>query len=302
MQGGDKMSTVVISEPVSIWQLGAPLGEGPAWVERDQALWFVDIKSRKIHRYDPASGGTRSWDAPGQVSFILPIESGGFVAGLQTGVSRFDERDGSFTHICDPEPDHPGNRLNDATVDPQGRLWFGSMDDSEEAISGAIYRLGADGRCVATSPLVAITNGPAVSPDGKTLYHVDTLGGIIYACDIDAAGMLVNRREFVRIPYGEGFPDGPTVDSEGCVWVGLYAGWGVRRYSPAGELLEEVKFPVSAITKIAFGGPDLKTVFATTANKHIAPGDLSKEPHAGDLFRFEVSVPGQKGMLIREGV
>ncbi|TGX54403.1 SMP-30/gluconolactonase/LRE family protein [Sphingomonas gei] len=293
---------MAISEPVSIWQLGAPLGEGPVWVERDQALWFVDIKSHKIHRFDPANGATRSWDAPGQIGFILPIASGGFVAGLQTGLSKFDERDGSFTHICAPEPGKPGNRLNDATVDANGRLWFGSMDDSEEDITGAIYRLGADGHCVATSPLVAITNGPAVSPDGKTLYHVDTLVGVIYACDIDADGMLANRREFVRIPNAEGHPDGPTVDSEGCVWVGLYNGWGVRRYSAAGELLEEVRFPVSAITKIAFGGPDLKTVFATTANKHIAPADLAKEPHAGDLFRFEVSVPGQSGMLIREGV
>ena len=125
------MNKVVLSEPVSVWQLGAPLGEGPIWVERDQALWFVDIKSHKIHRFDPASGATRSWDAPGQIGFILPSEGGGFVAGLQTGLSHFDERDGSFTHICDPEPDLPGNRLNDATVDTNGRLWFGSMDDSE---------------------------------------------------------------------------------------------------------------------------------------------------------------------------
>lgn len=296
------MSKVVISEPVSVWQLGAPLGEGPVWVERDQALWFVDIKGHKVHRYDPVTGATRSWDAPGQVSFILPIEAGGFVAGLQTGLSRFDERDGSFTHICDPEPQHPGNRLNDATVDPQGRLWFGSMDDAESATSGEIYRLAADGRCVAAGHVVAITNGPAVSPDGKTLYHVDTLGGVVYACEIAPDGTLANRREFVRIPNDEGYPDGPTVDSEGCVWISLYAGWGVRRYSPEGELLEEVKFPVSAITKIAFGGPDLKTVFATTANKHVAPEDLSKEPHAGDLFRFEVSVAGLKAALIREGV
>jgi len=296
------MSTVVVSEPVSVWQLGAPLGEGPVWVERDQALWFVDIKSHRIHRFDPVNGATRSWNAPGQVSFILPTEGGGFVAGLQTGLARFDERDGSFTPICDPEPGHPGNRLNDATVDPQGRLWFGSMDDGEKAVTGAIYRLGPDGDCVAVSPLCSITNGPAVSPDGRTLYHVDTLAGIVHACDIDDAGMLANRREFVRIPSAEGYPDGPTVDSEGCVWIGLYAGWGVRRYSPAGDLLEEVRFPVSAITKIAFGGPDLRTVFATTASKHLSPAELAKEPHAGDLFRFEVRVPGQKGMLVREGV
>ncbi|UZK67484.1 SMP-30/gluconolactonase/LRE family protein [Sphingomonas sp. M1-B02] len=296
------MSDVVTSEPVSIWQLGAPLGEGPVWVERDFALWFVDIKSHKIHRYDPATGGTRSWDTPGQVSFILPVESGGFVAGLQSGLARFDERDGSFTPIVTPEADKPGNRLNDATVDAKGRLWFGSMDDGEAATTGTIYRLAADGRCVPLTPMVPITNGPAVSPDGRTLYHVDTLGGVVYAADIDEDGMLANRREFVRIPNSEGFPDGPVVDSEGCVWIGLYMGWAVRRYSAAGELLETVKFPVSAITKIAFGGPDLKTVFATTANKHVASADLSKEPHAGDLFEFEVSVAGQPGTLIREGV
>lgn len=291
-----------MSEPVSIWQLGAPLGEGPVWVERDQALWFVDIKSHKIHRYDPETGGTRSWDAPGQVGFVVPAEKGGFVAGLQTGLHHFDERDGSFTPICAPEPDKPGNRLNDATVDTEGRLWFGSMDDGESAHSGAIYRLGADSACVKSTDQVAITNGPAVSPDGKTLYHVDTLIGVIHACDIEADGTLSNQREFVRIPNEEGHPDGPTVDSEGCVWVGLYNGWGVRRYSPAGELLEQVKFPVSAITKIAFGGPELKTVFATTANKHVDPSELHKEPHAGDLFRFEVSVPGQKGVRVRHGV
>ncbi|MET0309645.1 MAG: SMP-30/gluconolactonase/LRE family protein [Sphingomonas sp.] len=296
------MSKAVISGPVSIWQLGAPLLEGPVWVERDQALWFVDIKSHKIHRLDPASGATRSWDAPGQIGFLLPVASGGFVAGLQSGLARFDERDGSFLPIVAPEPDLPGNRLNDATVDSQGRLWFGSMDDGESEATGTIYRLAADGSCVPTTPLVSITNGPAVSPDGKTLYHVDTLGGFIYASDIDDAGMLANRREFVRIPNSEGYPDGPTVDSEGCVWIGLYNGWAVRRYSPQGELIETVPFPVSAITKIAFGGPDLKTVFATTANKHVSAVDLEKEPHAGDLFRFEVAVAGQSGTMIREGL
>lgn len=296
------MPGVATSAPVSIWQLGAPLLEGPVWVERDQALWFVDIKSHKIHRLDPASGATRSWDAPGQIGFLLPAASGGFVAGLQSGLARFDERDGSFLPLVAPEPDLPGNRLNDATVDPQGRLWFGSMDDSEENATGAIYRLAEDGSCVPSSPLVSITNGPAVSPDGRILYHVDTLGGVIYACDLDDTGALANRREFVRIPNSEGYPDGPTVDSEGCVWIGLYNGWAVRRYSPAGELIETVPFPVSAITKIAFGGPDLKTVFATTANKHVSPADLEKEPHAGDLFRFEVNVAGQPGAMIREGV
>ena len=296
------MSKVARSEPVSVWSLAAPLLEGPVWVERDQALWFVDIKSHKIHRLDPVSGEKSSWDAPGQVGFVLPAERGGFVAGLQSGVHHFDERDGSFTLIADPESEMPGNRLNDATVDQQGRLWFGSMDDGEAEATGFIYRLGQDGRCIASSPAVSITNGPAVAPDGKTLYHVDTLGGIVYACRIDEAGGLVERREFVRIPPTEGFPDGPTVDSEGCVWVSLYAGSAVRRYAPSGDLLEVVDFPVDAITKVAFGGPDLKTVYATTANKHLSAEQKAARPTSGDLFSFEVSVPGQPGVMVREGI
>lgn len=293
---------VAVSEPVSVWQLGGPLLEGPVWVTRDQALWFTDIKRHKVYRYDPATGAKASWDAPDQVGFVLPIEGGGFVAGLKNGLARFDERDGSFTPMTDPEPEFPNNRLNDGTVDPSGRLWFGTMDDSEAEATGRIYRLAADGTCEAESGLHSITNGPALSPDGRTLYHTDTLGGQIYACDVSAEGRLSNRRLFAEIPNSEGYPDGPTVDAEGCVWTGLYKGWSARRYSPAGELIETVEFPASAITKIAFGGPNLTTVYATTAAKHLAPGDFEKEPRSGDLFSFEVSVPGLPGSTIREGV
>lgn len=297
------MAQVQLSEPVSIWPLGAPLLEGPVWVERDQALWFVDIKGRKIHRH--AGGGNllygTSCDAPEQVGFVLPLAGGGFIAGLQSGLHRFREEDGSFEPIVDPEPKRPGNRLNDATVDPHGRLWFGTMDDAEEEATGAIYRLGTDTQCWRESPLVSITNGPAFSPNGKICYHVDTLGGVIHACDVSTAGELSNRRVFATIPNEEGYPDGPTVDSAGCVWIGLYKGWGVRRYSPKGELLETIRFPCDAVTKIAFGGPELKTVYATTAAKHLSADDRIDQPRAGDLFSFEVSVPGLPGVMIKSG-
>jgi xylono-1,5-lactonase len=293
---------VQLSEPVSVWELAGPLLEGPVWVQRDSALWFTDIKRHRIYRYDPANGDKKTWQAPDQVGFVLPAEGGGFVAGLKTGLHRFDESDGSFSLLCDPESDKPTNRLNDGTVDPEGRLWFGTMDDGEAAVTGCIYRLGVDGKCVRESELCSITNGPALSPDGRTLYHTDTLGGFIYACDVGEDGRLSNRRLFAAIPNEEGYPDGPTVDAEGCVWTGLYKGWAVRRYSPAGEILENIRFPVSAITKIAFGGADLQTVYATTAAKHLSPDELAKEPGAGDLFRFEVSVPGLAGIAIKQGI
>lgn len=296
------MTDVQLSEPLSVLQFRAPLLEGPVWVQRDAALWFTDIKRRKIYRYQPRDGATQTWnewDAPEQVGFVLPFEKGGFVAGLQNGLHRFDPERCTFELIVDPEPKRPGNRLNDATVDPQGRLWFGSMDDGEAEETGAIYRLRTDGSCGRETPLISITNGPAFSPDGKTIYYADTLGGILYAGDVSATGRLSNPRVFAAIPNAEGYPDGPTVDAEGCVWIGLYMGWGVRRYSPSGELLEIIRFPVDAITKIAFGGLDLKTVYATTAAKHLSADDRIDQPHAGDLFSFEVSVPGLPGAMIR---
>jgi sugar lactone lactonase YvrE len=294
--------SVVLSVPEPVWALGAPLLEGPVWVQRDAALWFVDIKSHKVHRFDPATGNKRSWDAPAQIGFCLPAANGKFVVGLQTGLAIFDPADGSFAPLIDPEPALAGNRLNDGTVDPAGRLWFGTMDDGESEVTGRIYRLGADGRSVAETAAVAISNGPAVSPDGRTLYHVDTLGGIVYAAAISADGALGKSREFVVIPNAEGFPDGPAVDAEGCVWIGLYNGGSVQRYSPTGELLEVVAFPVGAITKIAFGGPDLRTVYATTANKHLDADGRVAQPHAGDLFAFRVSVPGVPGTEVSVGL
>jgi sugar lactone lactonase YvrE len=283
---------VKMSDPVSVWNVGAELGEGPVWVERDRALWFTDIKKRKIHRYDPASGAGRSWDSPEQIGFVLPARTSAFVAGLQSGLHRFDEESGRFTRLVEVEPELPSNRLNDGVVDRSGRLWFGTMDNSERGKTGSFYRFEG-GRVIPTGLSgIAITNGPALSPDGRILYWVDTRGGTIGACDVAEDGTLGASRPFVSIDPREGHPDGPTIDSEGCVWISLYAGWEARRYSPVGELVDRVRFPVANITKIAFGGEDLRTVYATTARQGIKPEAMGKQPEAGALFAFEVDVPG----------
>jgi D-xylonolactonase len=287
-----------MSEVRPVWELEAELGEGPVWVERDNALWFVDIKERKIHRYDPADGSKGSWNSPEQVGFLFPAEGGGFVAGLQSGLYRFDDSSGAFDLIVEVEREKPGNRLNDGVVDPHGRLWFGTMDDAEKAKSGAFYCFH-EGRLSHTSlDGIAITNGPTVSPDGKLLYFVDTLKGTIGVADIRDDGTLGAPRPFVRIDPKEGHPDGPTIDSEGCVWTALYAGWEARRYSPAGELVQTVRFPAANVTKIAFGGDDLCTAFATTARQLLSPGDIAKQPLIGSLFEFSVDVPGVQCPLV----
>ncbi len=278
------------SDPKSVWNVAAELGEGPVWV--DGALWFTDIKRRRIHRYEPATGGRRSWDSPEQVGFVLPAEGGGFIAGLSSGLHRFDEATGDFDLIAEVEPERPQNRLNDGVTDAAGRLWFGTMDNGEAEKTGAFYRFERG----AVSPTgldgIAITNGPALSPDGRILYFVDTRAGTIGAADVAGDGTLGPSRPFVRIDPSEGFPDGPAVDSEGCLWISLFAGWEARRYSPAGELVGRVRFPVANITKLAFGGDDLRTAYATTARLHLKPDELAGQPQAGDLFEFRVEVPG----------
>ncbi|HYD38945.1 MAG TPA: SMP-30/gluconolactonase/LRE family protein [Allosphingosinicella sp.] len=278
------------SEPKSVWDIGCELGEGPVWV--DGALWFTDIKGRRIHRYDPVDGGRRSWESPEPVGFVLPARGGGFVAGLASGLHLFDPDGGAFEPIAEVEPDRPGNRLNDGVVDPSGRLWFGTMDDGESEKTGAFYRFERGQVVPAGLDGIAITNGPALSPDGRILYWVDTLAGRIRASDVAPDGSLGPPRRLTRIDPGHGHPDGPTVDSEGCVWIALFAGWEAWRLSPAGERIARIRFPVANITKLAFGGEDLRTVYATTARLHLRPEELEAQPQAGDLFEFRVDVPG----------
>jgi xylono-1,5-lactonase len=277
--------------PECVCALGAELGEGPVWSAREQALWFVDIKQKHIHRFAAVTGKLESWDAPTPPGFIAPASDGGFIVGTKSGLYTFDPVDGTFLLRHAVEPGKPGNRLNDACVDAQGYLWFGSMDDAEKEASGCLYRLEVYGPHE-MDPGYIITNGPALSPDMRTLYHTDTLERMIYAFDCAPGGVLTNKRVFIRIEDGAGYPDGPTVDSEGCVWTGLFGGWSARRYSPRGEFLMDVRFPCANVAKIAFGGPDLRTVYATTAWKGLSARARADQPLAGGLFRFEADVAG----------
>ncbi|MBW3618570.1 MAG: SMP-30/gluconolactonase/LRE family protein [Proteobacteria bacterium] len=293
---------VAVSEPECLWNLGAELGEGALWSARDRAVWFVDIKKRQVHRLDPATGEQRSWEAPEQVGFVLPTATGGWIAGLQSGLHRFQPDTGVFELLAVPEQHPPENRLNDGFVDGQGRLWFGTMHDSETARTGALYRLGPDGACRVQDGGYGIPNGPAASPDGRTLYHTDTFDRVIYAFDLNGNGDLTGKREFARMARAGARPDGPVVDAEGCVWTALFGGWGLERYSPAGELLEHVRLPCANVTKAAFGDDDLRTVYVTTAKLHLSAQQREEQPLSGGLFSFRVDTPGLSPSEIRHGV
>ncbi len=280
-----------------VWDVKATLGEGPIW-HRD-ALWFVDIKGHRVHHYDPATGDQQSFNAPDQVTFLAPLRDGGFVAGLKTGLHRFHPFMG-FKPIIEVEPAELGNRPNDATVDAAGRLWFGTMHDAEEAKSGALYRMDAEGVAKMDKD-ICITNGPCVSPDGKTFYHTDTLEKTIWAYDLAEDGALSNKRGFVKIGIEGAWPDGSVVDAEGHVWTALWGGFGAVRFSPTGEAVDRIELPAPNVTKPCFGGPDLKTLYFTTARKGLSDETLAQYPLAGGLFAVPVDVAGQPQYEVRLG-
>lgn len=281
--------------PELVWDLRAELAEGPVWVARDRAVWFVDIKGHKLHRYGVDDGSKTSWDAPDQTGFILPAEDGSLICGVRGGLHRFDPASGRFSLVIAVEADRPQNRINDGFVAPDGSLWFGTMDDSEATVSGALYRY-ADGELTCHDDGYRVTNGPAMSPDGRTLYHNDTVNRCIHAFD-HADGVLTNKRVFART--ADAFPDGPSVDSAGVVHVGLFNGSGVARFSPGGQSLAPIRFPVATVTKAAFGGDDLCTLYCTTAWLGQTKALRVEQPTLGGLYAVKVTTPGQPQHLAR---
>ena len=278
-----------------VWQAAATLGEGPLWVERERALYWVDIKKMQLHRYGIAGGEQRSWQFDSPLSALAPRASGGFIGTFREGFATLDLRgDGAVVQtLGGPEAEIPENRFNDGKVDAQGNFWAGSMDDDEERPSGVLYRLGPDLQWQPVDDGYVITNGPAFSPDGRTLYHNDTLQRTVYAFDLDERGRPCNKRVFVQLSETSGYPDGLTVDSEGCIWLCHWSGWGITRFSPDAEAIGRIELPVANVTSCTFAGPQLDTLFITTARKGLSSEELQAQPLAGGLFRCH---PGVRGM------
>lgn len=269
----------------------AVLGEGPVWVARESALYWVDIKGRKIFRL---SGEERmQWDTPLRIGSIAPRAAGGFIAGTEDGIAKVDLDRNHFEVTARIEQHLPDNRFNDGKVDRAGRFWAGTMDDREERAIGSLYRVDPDWTWTALDEDYRVTNGPAFSPDGRVMYHNDSARQVTYRFDLDADGTAHNRRVFLEFAEGDGYPDGMTVDAEGCLWIAFWDGWCVRRYSPGGELLQTIEVPVARPTSCAFGGAELDQLYITSASIGLDQSALSLQPSAGGLFMV---MPGVRGI------
>ena len=271
--------------------VAAILGEGPLWVAAEQSLYWVDIKGFKIFRLDRA-GELREWATPFRIGSLAPRLAGGFIAGTEQGFAEVDLDTLRFEPFCNPEAGRTDNRFNDGKIDREGRFWAGTMDDSERAASGALYRLDPDRKCTRLDDGYRVTNGPAFSPDGRLMYHNDSGRQLTYAFDLDEAGTPSNRRVFARFGAGDGYPDGMTVDAEGCLWIAFWDGWCVRRFSPSGERLETLRLPAQKPTSCAFGGEALDRLYITSASIGIPDSERDAQPCAGGLFVLETGTSG----------
>ncbi|MFF7734755.1 SMP-30/gluconolactonase/LRE family protein [Streptomyces sp. NPDC007984] len=254
----------------------AELGEGPTWDAANGRLLWIDILGSRLHTYDPATGRRTVRRTEQHIGAVKPRAGGGLVLNLRDGIGLLDP-DGGFRWLHH-EP-VPGRRANDAAVAPDGALWAGTMRYDEAPGGGTLSRVTGDGSVVVVLDDVAVSNGTGWSPDGRRMYYVDSPTRRVDVFD-HADGRITGRRTLTEIEEGAGFPDGLTVDAEGCVWVALWQGSAVRRYTPDGDLDRVVELPVPLVTACAFGGPDLSDLYITTARV----GLTDPPALAGSLF------------------
>jgi sugar lactone lactonase YvrE len=299
-----------MSDAVPIRAVSEPclLGESPMWHPGENVLYWCDIPGCALHRLDPRSGASRRWDLPCEASSCAPMLDGGLLLAMRDGLWRFDPQRGQRSRLAGAPYDPARERFNDGKCDPQGRYWVGTIYEPRDPPLAALYcwdgrelKQRADG--------ITVSNGLAWSPDGGTMYWADTKSHTIWAFDFDGSDGSLSRRRVLRefprrdpaqplAAYG-GRPDGAAVDAQGCYWVAMYEGQRLLRLSPQGELLAAVELPVRCPTMPCFGGPDLRTLYVTTAREGRSAEELAAQPLAGAVLSMPVEVPGLPASYLR---
>jgi L-arabinonolactonase len=271
----------------------AILGEGPSWDTAESVLYWVDIKRPAIFRWDPKKGQTGHWPMSEPIGCVSAAQSGRLVFADASGFGFLDLNSGELFRIFDPESDRPQNRFNDGKVDRAGRFWAGTIDDQCVKPTGSLYRLDLDLSIHRLGTGFICSNGLGWSPDNQTMYFTDSMVRTIWAYEFDLrTGDLGTRRVFAKLSDNDGVPDGLTVDSEGFVWSAIWDGWRLIRYAPDGTIDQEIPVPVQRPSSCVFGGPDLKTLYITSACIELGWKSLKDGPLAGALFALRTEVAG----------
>ena len=273
------------------------LGEGPVWDVLEQALYFVDTLGGQIHRYDPATGASKSWNLPGIVGSLALRARGGAVVALGHGFHFLDFNTGIATLIADPQV--PGNptQFNDGKTDRRGRFFAGTVHKGAREPIAALYRLDPDLGVHEAESGIIVSNGPCWSPDNTVFYFADSMRQVIYAYDYDAhSGALSNRHVFADTRSLAGIPDGATVDREGRVWSAICNSGKIACYRPDGTLETLIEVPRKLVSSVMFGGPQLDQLYFTSIDAAQMPPEFGCDPKDGGGELFVITDLGVTGL------
>jgi sugar lactone lactonase YvrE len=278
------------------------LGEGCFWDSASQSLWWLDIMlPSAIHCLHVASGAYRRWQFTEMVTAMARRRDGSILVGSQKGLAIFNPATGALSPWRAIDTETPGNRGNDGACDAKGRFWFGTMmnnigPEGEDlpitAATGKLFRIQADGTADVMEQTIGVSNGPCWSPDSRTFYFSDSLAQIIWAYDFDLDSGTLSNRRVLNDSKDHGYPDGATVDAEGCVWSARWEGSCVLRIDPRGRIDRRITIPARRVTNVCFGGSRLDTLYVTSSRQHLPADELRQRPLQGGLFCFDPGVTG----------
>ena len=272
------------------------LGETPLWHAEQATLYWVDIPGKAVHALTPASGAHRSWPMPAEPGCIA-LSGDSLLVALRTGLVMLDTTTGHLAPVAYAPYDTAKLRFNDGRCDAAGRFWVGTIYEPRDRQGATLFSV-THGVLHDHAQPATVSNGLGFSPDNRTLYRSDTTSHTIFAYDFDLQRGTLGARRVVREfsqdknnNYG-GRPDGAAVDSEGTYWCAMFEGGRLLRLSPQGEILREIALPVRCPTMLAFGGPDLRTLYITTARNNRSEAEIAQYPLSGYLLTVDVDVPG----------
>lgn len=277
-----------------IEDISSTLGEGPTYNEKENSIYWTDIKEFKINSYNLITKKLKTFEFDKEISSFAFTNENKIIGTTNDGYEYLNLETQTFNHIINPEVDLPNNRFNDGKCDLKGRYFAGTMDNFEKDFSGSLYCYDGNKLTKKESNL-SISNGLGWNMDSSKFYLTDTVRRVIYVYDYDLeTSSLTNKKVFVKIKEEDGYPDGLCVDSQNHIWSAHYMGWKITRYRPDGSIDRTIDLPVPNITCCSFGGKDFKTLFITTAKKDMSKKDLEEAPLSGHTFMLKTDIIGQK--------
>ena len=272
---------------------GNILGETPVWSAQEQALYWVDIRAPAIQRFKPLENQYDNWEMPELCGGLVLAKGGGIIVAFRNEIAHFDPLSGVLIRLAQIEPRGVDNRLNELKCDRAGRLWIGSMRDFGAEVEGSLYKVESALLPQRMLSNIRIPNSLGWSPDDAAMYFADTGELTLKRYDYDVEKGLIGAGRVIVGPSTPGRPDGCAVDSDGCIWNARYGTGNVVRVDPDGKVLDTITIEGALqVTSCALGGPDLKTLYVTSAKQKLNAIELSGQRHAGDLFAISVEVPG----------